>query len=308
MRLISALLVSFLAFVLASASLGAEVKVEGVLKAVDVNDRTLTVEKKTAKGTKELSLEVAEEAGDLASLKVGDEVSLAYDSTLEVVTKIVGPTKETPWLFYDFTCKGVLPEKSVRQTNEEEIHCLPYSPDSRGAFMLVTSKEYEACVFRCEFFYDAEAMEGNPMVGIASSLPPMKTGKPADQFPKAIEVKLWHRGFGSVLLPTADFKAEMVYGQAREGRVVPVLKQQVPTRNGWNTLEIEIKEDKTIIVKGNGVLLNAIAKVENTKGHIVVYPPACDFRIRNASVEVGGTKSALPFSEMNLVTCEKKLQ
>jgi hypothetical protein len=81
-------------FFLPSLALGAEVKVEGVLKAVDAKERTLTVEKKTAKGTKDVSLEVAEEAGDLTSLKVGDEVALAYDSTLEVVTKISGPAIE----------------------------------------------------------------------------------------------------------------------------------------------------------------------------------------------------------------------
>jgi hypothetical protein len=82
--------VAVLVLLFAHLAEGAEVKVEGVLKAVDAKARTLTVEKKTAKGTKELSLEVAEEAGDLASLKVGDDVSLAYDSTLEVVTKIGG--------------------------------------------------------------------------------------------------------------------------------------------------------------------------------------------------------------------------
>jgi hypothetical protein len=65
--------------------------VEGVLKAINAEERTLTVEKKTAKGAKELSLEVAEEAGDLASLKVGDEMAFKYDSTLEVVTKIISP-------------------------------------------------------------------------------------------------------------------------------------------------------------------------------------------------------------------------
>ena len=67
-----------------------------------------------------------------------------------------------------------------------------------------------------------------------------------------------------------------------------------------------ISHDKTILVKGNGVVLNAIAKAENTKGHIVVFPPSCDFKIRNASVEVDGVKSALPFAETSLVNCEKK--
>ncbi len=70
---------------------GAEVKVEGVLKGVDAKARSLTVERTTATGKKELSLEVAEEAGDISSLKVGGEVSLIYDSTLELVTKIPAP-------------------------------------------------------------------------------------------------------------------------------------------------------------------------------------------------------------------------
>jgi hypothetical protein len=74
-----------------TVAVGAEVRVEGVVKAVDAKERTLTVEKKSAKGTKVLSLEVANEVGDLASLKVGSEVSLSYDSTLEVVTAIEGP-------------------------------------------------------------------------------------------------------------------------------------------------------------------------------------------------------------------------
>jgi len=89
------ILIVLLMLSLDSLALGAEVKVEGLLKAVDAKERTLTVEKKTTKGTKELSLEVVEEAGDLASLKVGDEVSVNYDSTLEVVTKIISPAIES---------------------------------------------------------------------------------------------------------------------------------------------------------------------------------------------------------------------
>jgi hypothetical protein len=73
-----------------TSAVGAELKIEGVLKEVNAKERTLTVERKTATGTKEVALEVAKEAGDLSSLTIGDEVSVAYDSTLEVVTKIVG--------------------------------------------------------------------------------------------------------------------------------------------------------------------------------------------------------------------------
>jgi hypothetical protein len=283
---------------------GAEVKVEGTLKALDANARTLTVEKKVARGTKELTLQVTEEAGDLASLKVGEPVSFSYDSTLEVVTKIITPGKESAWLFYDLVCKGVTPEKQLQRISDDEVRCRSFAEaGTEGPYLLVTSKEYEAFLFHCEFYYETETLEGNPFVGIASPAPPEKGTTFKERFPQGIEVKLWHRGFGSLLLPSERFEAEMVYGQARQGKVVPVLKQQVPIRNGWSTLEIEAKKDKTILVRGNGVLLNAVAKAENTKGHIVIFPPACELRIRNVTVEVDGEKERIPITDITSVPC-----
>ena len=77
---------------ISAIAIGAEIKVEGVLKGVDAEKRTMTVERKTSAGTKEVGLEVAQEAGDLKHLKAGDEVAVTYDSTLEVVTKIISPS------------------------------------------------------------------------------------------------------------------------------------------------------------------------------------------------------------------------
>jgi hypothetical protein len=65
-------------------------ELEGMVKAVDSDDRTITIERKTAKGTKTLELEVAKKAGDLTGLKVGDTISFGYDPDLEIVTKIGG--------------------------------------------------------------------------------------------------------------------------------------------------------------------------------------------------------------------------
>lgn len=283
---------------------GAEVKVEGAVKAIDAKERTLTVEKKTATGTKDLVLHVAEEAGDLGRLKVGDTVTFSYDSTLEVVTKIITPVKKTDWLFYDFMCSGVTLEKTCEVISDSEIRCLPFSPDRAGRPMLVSSDEFEFGVLRCEFYYEDEKMGGNPYIGVASKLPPMSGKTVVERNPKGIEVKLVTRGFGSLLLPSADFKADMVYGQQRDRQAVFPLKQQVPTRNGWSSLEIEIKKDRTILVKGNGVLLNAIANAENTKGHVVVFPPPCDFRLRNVSIEIEGEQKPLRFSSIAVVPCE----
>lgn len=78
-----------------SAMLHAEVlELEGIVKAVDSDDRSITIERKTAKGTKTLELEVAKKAGNLGSIKVGDTISFGYDPDLEIVTKIGGGDAE----------------------------------------------------------------------------------------------------------------------------------------------------------------------------------------------------------------------
>jgi len=301
-RHLACLAVALILVVQTSVSHAAVLELEGTITAIDATVRTVSIARTTANGDKILKVEVAPRAGDLSALKVGDAITFSYDPEDEIVTVI---TTESPsWLFYDFMCLGVTPEKTLAFVSDSEVRCMAgESPGNKAPFVLVSGKQYGPCVFRCEFFYNAEAMEGNPMVGVASPLPPMKGNTFADRFPKAIEVKLWHRGFGSMLLPNTGFKAEMAYGQAREGRVVPVLKQQAPARSGWNSLEIAVKDDKAIVVTGNGVMLNSLAQVEVTTGHIVVFPPSCDFRIRNASIETTREKKSLPFSNMRSVSC-----
>jgi hypothetical protein len=295
-----ALPVAILALFITHLSQGAEVKIEGILKAINAEERTMTVERKANKEKKEVSLEVAEEAGDLKHLKAGDEVTVAYDSTLEVVTKIVSPAHQPAWLFYDFDCQGLTLEKGCQIVDESEARF----PGNRGGVMLVTSEPYDTFIFRCEFYYEDEKMEGNPFVGIGCAPPNLKGTTLKDKWPKGIEVKLWHRGFGSLLLPDDRSKAELIDGQKREGRAVFPLKQQVPVRNGWSSLEIEVKNDKTVLVKGNGVLLNTIGQVESTKGRLIMFPPSCAFHVRNASVEVEGKKTPLSFEGMTVVSCK----
>jgi hypothetical protein len=68
-------------------------ELEGTVKAVDADARTLSVERKTAKGTKTLELQVTKKAGDLSSVRAGDSISFTYDPDLEVVTKIASEEK-----------------------------------------------------------------------------------------------------------------------------------------------------------------------------------------------------------------------
>lgn len=84
-------LVLCLAWAFLYSSAYAEViELEGTVKAVDADARTISIERKTAKGTKTLDLEVNKKAGDLSSVKVGDEISFSYDPDLELVTKLGG--------------------------------------------------------------------------------------------------------------------------------------------------------------------------------------------------------------------------
>lgn len=77
-----------LAVCLLSATAHAEVlELEGTVKAVDASARSITIERKTPKGTKTLELEVTKKAGDLSSVKAGDSISFTYDPDLEIILK-----------------------------------------------------------------------------------------------------------------------------------------------------------------------------------------------------------------------------
>lgn len=80
---------SMLAVVVLAALLGTQshaevIELEGTVKAVDADARTISIERKTAKGTKTLELEVNKKAGDLSAVNVGDKISL------------IGPDKTYP--------------------------------------------------------------------------------------------------------------------------------------------------------------------------------------------------------------------
>ncbi len=75
---------------IATCAEAAVVELEGTVKAVDASARTITIERKTSKGTKTLELEVTKKAGDLSSVRTGDSISFSYDPDLEMVTEIVG--------------------------------------------------------------------------------------------------------------------------------------------------------------------------------------------------------------------------
>jgi hypothetical protein len=107
---------------------------EGTVKAVDATARTISVERKTPKGTKTLELEVNKKAGDLSSVKVGDRITFSYDPDLELVTKIGRRENNQAAIG---SGKSVLRYRlRVSDTGEVKVYILPGAPDTE---MLVGS-------------------------------------------------------------------------------------------------------------------------------------------------------------------------
>jgi hypothetical protein len=64
------------------------IELDGTIKSIDKDARAISITRKTPKGEKVLELEVAKNAGDLSSIDEGDEVTVTYDPSLEIVSLI----------------------------------------------------------------------------------------------------------------------------------------------------------------------------------------------------------------------------
>jgi hypothetical protein len=69
-------------------------------------------------------------------------------------------------------------------------------------------------------------------------------------------------------------------------------------------VELAVQGDNAVIAKGNGVTLNAIGEAESVDGHIVLFAPQCEFRIRNMTIEVDGKQTPLSFASMGTMPCQ----
>ena len=288
----------------ASGAIAEVLELEGTVTAIDKDKRTLTIKGKTYDIAKKCDVSINGKPATLEDVPQNEAVVVSYDDKFEMVSAIsVGkPT----WLFCDLGCNGKTQQEDHKIISADEIQFLPNPPHGRG--MLVSSKKYGKCTLRFEFMYDNADMPGNPFVAVASRAPNMNGKEFFDRWPFGIEFKLWHGGFGRLVLPHPEFKAEMAYGQERKGRDVPPLKQQVPLRNGWNVVEISVQGDNAVVAKANGVTLNAIGNAQNVDGHIVILAPQCEFRIRKMTADVDGTVTPLTFSSIGVMPCTTPLK
>jgi WD40 repeat protein len=81
-------LLACIAVFAASLSHAEVLEIEGTVKAIDTDSRTVAITRKTANGVKVVKLDVAKKAGDLSGIKEGDTLTVSYDSDLEIATKL----------------------------------------------------------------------------------------------------------------------------------------------------------------------------------------------------------------------------
>lgn len=130
-------------------------ELEGTVKAVDASTRSITIERKTPKGTKTLELEVTKKAGDLSSVKTGDSISFSYDPDLELVTKLGGSQAsskaEKPLCRIGFsvsadgTSSGFIEEATEATVEADEKAC--ERKDNGGGLWTITHRfpDRQAC-------------------------------------------------------------------------------------------------------------------------------------------------------------------
>jgi hypothetical protein len=67
-------------------------ELEGTIKAIDQEARSVSIVRQTPKGEKVLDLEIAKTVGDISTLKVGNEVSFSYNPNADIITQISSRT------------------------------------------------------------------------------------------------------------------------------------------------------------------------------------------------------------------------
>jgi hypothetical protein len=268
------------------------------IKAIDPSARTITVvrdgKEEQLDVSRKAAISVAGKEAELSSILPGDKATIDYHSDLAVVTKIEAKGLGADgWQFQDVFGKGVDPNRAFIVARDGSIVC----QGSVNGFCLASLREFATGTFTIEFQMPGKDAKGSPYIAVASTLPNPKATDWTQQIPRGIEVKLRPDNLGELTLPTKEFKAELPLGQLRDDRRVVALRKADLKRGDWNTLEITCDDHQNVTVKINGTTVNAIAKAQSTKGHIIIFPNG-EIRLRNAIMVAGETEAKLPFDEV----------
>ena len=287
----------FLSIVLAaSTALAQATTVDVEIKSVDPTARTITVEHngKTTELdiSRKATIVIAGKDAEASAIIPGDKAKIEYHKDLQVVTKIEAEgSVQGGWRFIDMYGKNVDHNRAIVVARDGRLVC----NGSVGGFCLTSLTEHSEFTVKLEFQFLLEDFKGGPFVSVASTLPNPEATDWKEQIPRGIEVKLHPRNAGELTLPTPDFKVELPLGQLRDGRkVVPLRPADVKAKD-WNTLEVTVDEHSNVAVKINGTQVNAVAKVEKTKGYILIVPQNAEMHLRNAVLIKDGAEKPLSF-------------
>ena len=302
---------------MASTAFAEVVTIDVTVKAIDAKERSITVTKTTKSKSKDIELEVGKTAkilvggkeASLDAVKVGQKVSVSYETELEVVTKIdvagdgddLSPNRPN-WKFWDVFDKGTKLDQAFVVSPDG---VLISSGQGKGV-CLASIEEFSAMTLTLDFQFKHEDASGNSFVSVASTLPnPKAKDDWIKQMPFGIEVKLNSKGergpAGKIVLPPGDFSVRLIGGQKRDQqdkrKIYPIRPAKVEVGK-WNALEVICGDDQNITVKINGVVINQLADVQSTKGHVVIWLGDSGLQLRNATVKHGDKDVKLSFEKI----------
>lgn len=212
-------------------------------------------------------------------------------------TKLIEPTEKeiAHWKFWD-ALKGKTKKDFIIVSRDGVL----VSPAGEKGYCLSTLKEFSDLELKIEYQLQRGDNLGNVFVAIASTLPnpPPATDDWTKKIPYGIEVKLDPNIAGALVLPSDEFKVKLVDGQQRDGRHIKPLKPTDVRISEWNTLEIKVDKDRKMVAKINGLPVNRLEDIQNIKGHIVIWLPLCEMRLRNAVAISGGVETKLSFDNI----------
>lgn len=138
----------------------------------------------------------------------------------------------------------------------------------------------------------------SPFISVASAKPNPKSKDYYLQYPFGIEMNLSGSSVGELKLPGTNFKAQRPLDQVRKDRQVSPMRRPEINFGAWNELEIVVDGMGSITFRINGKAVNALAEVEATTGHIVIFPHASDIQFRSAVLVLDGKVHPLPFTDI----------
>jgi hypothetical protein len=95
------------------------IELEGTVKSVDAEARTISIERKTTKGERVKTLDVARKAGDISGLAEGQAVSITYDTDLRIVAKVTPKSGSAPAVSDEKQSPPIDPATVQRLTPED---------------------------------------------------------------------------------------------------------------------------------------------------------------------------------------------